>query len=1750
MESELSPDKVLRSPSVPLKTYQWEDLRRARKVGAYPWTHLLKPPLEGEVTAEDIIRETTPRRSMSRDVSRSRTHTPDHDTQKILHLDSSPGSSRRHGDEGEDEGVQIPNFSKEVSLDSEDDAINQAVKEYMSNQGTSKLTTPLELPKNVSPKSILKRRTPDPQLIPVSETREKSKCCHPLVNKIKHLADKTLHKLEKSDGDKSPLSKRKKDVDSQEIRQLKSSPGAIRRQKFSAIKLGDSDEMSKTMSVDTPPSRKKKEHIYEDIEESNLQDTEKCLQFSQDTCERNMDKKNNNNENENTTENKSIASHDPSLINEENSHDLRPEEHVMEKLHKMEDIDKEALVLDFDNEEPNIDEIFQNQLEEVEDKESPNITITEIIDEETEEITEEVILRQPSQSPCAESFHGDINWSKPNSDHEYEVIEKPPPEIICTAPSVEDKPVLQRKEDELSSTTSLERKYLQHTSDEEENIDQVSDLKYSDTLDAEALQPDIEDRYFVSTPSTESRTECEISTSQVDSSALENLPLKRENRTKSNGENSDNKFQIKIREGTDKIKSHAGKLKTKLQSMTTKQVNTTEKPNPKKADKSKFKLPDRPKFSFPDRPKFTLPERPKFTLPDRRKFSLPDRPKFKKINISEKLSLGDRKKFTFPERPKFNVPDLSKFKFPERPKVNFPSFSRKKEYKVDNDILESKTNLRQVATLEFETKTYPRLFKRKKKSDVKTSSSPTLDREETPTPIFTFVRVGKEHKSAPMYRSDSPAEPREYGNIEDSSNMEAKNVDICTYDFDKIVDNANDIIEDYPKKLIEIENAISTPDISPSNQEYTHVINEINNDEFFVRPKGISRENIQVREYLSDEIRQAFKIPKNALALMGGKSEENDEPLYANKAEADPELYIDENEPIRYSNEDLNERDDGYYTFPPVRPNRAKRKKKDAESVKYIDESYNTSMQLSEVDLGTLEDRNEQSGMDGVVDVGIDFINKKEYYINNNILSQDMLDDMTLDYLEQVPIQSQTLPSAPKRKKRNSKKNYKHSSLSDFNSIDHAKKFEIESTNHVEDIIVYRTEHEYIVPEQDFGVTQQSPVPPRRSRNRSRSSHGTSLCDDDRTSQGAESLLLDTRMSPTDDADFNRSMRHESPGYATVDKGGYTSNNIDRKSKTPPARRRKSHSSERKYYTVGPTKECAPERPSRKKSATSLMTLDSITKRSASGDLTQYVEIDDPHFEEVHKDLKSGDIVSKMKDRPLPPPPRPPRNPTRKKVSKDNDILLLQQEPHQTDIEHNTEVVEIEVSTQTDPLPDDVDYELGFEENIDFSMSSSLRDIADADSICKSLNKLVESPRQSRPVSRSDKSIKVSDPKIVELSKPNIGRTSPTVILVERRVSSPTRINEHEEMLTEASLTVQHIDVDESVVPVVPPLPKSRSLSTTAAPISRDVVPASNNCMLEKINDFGKDVQLDNLVTQRLHVKDLDVGRLNVSELQASKILVSDIEGMTLQVAELDSKSGHISVSGIEFSQTIIDEIVKKFSELAPHSNATGERNTEIQRPKSREEETQTEESQPIIIDEQQPSTSTAAEEPIGPTSNLSKCAADESMDPPQRPPPPDLTPLLYSYLQDLSMPPASFYHLRTQRDRPFTEFHESQQSPPPPRRSKRKPAPHNESSSDDSHPRPSPRRMPLPVKVPEQTISEAGAHFLRVCHNSICNTARHLFNSMMSYIGGTEDKKDLQMALVIFLVLIAGLIMFGLSDSRTIHHHHWEFFNPPDGKK
>lgn len=924
---------------------------------------------------------------------------------------------------------------------------------------------------------------------------------------------------------------------------------------------------------------------------------------------------------------------------------------------------------------------------------------------------------------------------------------------------------------------------------------------------------------------------------------------------------------------------------------------------------------------------------------------------------------------------------------------------------------------------------------------------------------------------------------------------------------------------------------------------------------------------------------------------------------------------------------------------------------------------------------------------------------------------------------------------------------------------------------------------EYVMPHMDSELPEESPVAPRRMRSRSRGSRATSACDDDRTSRGAESITLDSHTHlPTADNEWNLDDALDDPGYAIVEKPS-----VPKKSEPPPrppapVRRHRSskslsgdrQSADRQFFTVPralkeatPPKRpsrnystLGPSRPPRKKSTTSLTDLNKVQQsQPTSTDTTQYVEIDDEEFD-PHKDLQSGDVISKMKHRPLPPPPRPPRGPKRRKDpfddkpdedlqfvsneeidadfdlinSPENDFQLDQMDggidfelpPLSTDelpIDDydQEEIIEIEVSTQTDPLPDDFDYTIGMEEPFIDSEKQILtpqnesqaddveENSIDAEILSRGLQRFRES---SRPESRSSRPrTPIERPKTpIERPKTPLDRMSPTAILVERRVSSPTRINERDVMVTEASLTVMPIDDSDSyeteskstssqkaIVRMEPsvrqesiPEPKPESIKETQImpiqqeptvieeiieripspafestieseptiieepiveriqiaqfgplsqsepivriethpipkpkvekpeaissdsilpqaviyqtpaepipqitqvphpdfeiyprPIPREkpseiwtalnnaniptselppmqverVVPStSTNIPLAQVITqqlILKDPEVEVVKTQKLQVSDLDVERLNVGELQASKILVSEIEGLSLHVSDVNSKSGNIVVRNIEFAPEMIDEIVQKFAQLVPPS-VPPPPPTVVQPPPPKSESTQQTQTDtppeaattPIHFE---PVTSAAAH-PIPSiqeivfemqqnSPNLEFTVSGEA---PERPPLPHMPGTAFppGFYQDYSIPPIAFQRMRC-------DFSEG--DPPLPSSRRRKHKREVVSSSEEEY-KPAPRRA-QPRTSNEPSVAELSSQLFRACQNSVSRTARYVISYITSQFGSGENKKDMQMALVIVLVMIAGLILLGVGDGRTVHHHHWDFFNPPNDK-
>ena len=136
---------------------------------------------------------------------------------------------------------------------------------------------------------------------------------------------------------------------------------------------------------------------------------------------------------------------------------------------------------------------------------------------------------------------------------------------------------------------------------------------HEEIKDTEDFQRDLEERYFSSeatTPRTESRTDYEIHTSQVDSSALEELPLKPENRKKG--------FMASAQDRTRKmqagLKNQAGKIKTKLRTPAKKPASSS----PKAKERKRFKAPEfskikMPEIKRPDMSKLKDFKRPEFT---------------------------------------------------------------------------------------------------------------------------------------------------------------------------------------------------------------------------------------------------------------------------------------------------------------------------------------------------------------------------------------------------------------------------------------------------------------------------------------------------------------------------------------------------------------------------------------------------------------------------------------------------------------------------------------------------------------------------------------------------------------------------------------------------------------------------------------------------------------------------------------------------------------------------------------------------------------------------------------------------------------------------------------------------------------------------------------------------------------------------------------------------------------------------------
>ncbi|CAG9770475.1 unnamed protein product [Ceutorhynchus assimilis] len=509
-------------------------------------------------------------------------------------------------------------------------------------------------------------------------------------------------------------------------------------------------------------------------------------------------------------------------------------------------------------------------------------------------------------------------------------------------------------------------------------------------------------------------------------------------------------------------------------------------------------------------------------------------------------------------------------------------------------------------------------------------------------------------------------------------------------------------------------------------------------------------------------------------------------------------------------------------------------------------------------------------------------------------------------------------------------------------------------------------------------------------------------------------------------------------------------------------------------------------------------------------DIGQYIEMED----DTNRDLVSGEIVQKMRQRPLPAPPRPPRKTktTRKSLqditSKENIIPSTS--------EHKQPEEET-VSTQTEPLPSDFVCEEIRQEPSDTIITPRVQ---------------TESPIER---------FEIYDPR--RSAKPQI----------RREIITPTMYS-FEETVTHGTLLVQPIDGSK----VVPDHQLSRE---HLVPITKEFSDEDETSEIPESFKQLRNPEEQTLKADKLQVSNIDVDSLTVNQLLASKLVVSEIDAAKITTNEIQGKSGTLKLSDIELPPQLLEQLVRQINiqedvkkktpidETVPIEEPTVDLEHEISPeppippPRGCTLDESTPDAPPRSLRRKSKQDSPRLEDPE--TSSVPNPLRTEMLEPDvdDQPPPRPPQPLEGLYLP--SQPPASFYALRAKQ-------YVDENIPTAPRRKRHhsgrsRPVSRSHSTSDDSSTvhRPPSR---LPRRASEPSISELSGRLAQACGSRINNSLKRLiYHLTENLLRNADGNQDLHVFMIILLVLIAGLILLGYGEGRTVVHlHHWEYFNPP----
>lgn len=315
---------------------------------------------------------------------------------------------------------------------------------------------------------------------------------------------------------------------------------------------------------------------------------------------------------------------------------------------------------------------------------------------------------------------------------------------------------------------------------------------------------------------------------------------------------------------------------------------------------------------------------------------------------------------------------------------------------------------------------------------------------------------------------------------------------------------------------------------------------------------------------------------------------------------------------------------------------------------------------------------------------------------------------------------------------------------------------------------------------------------------------------------------------------------------------------------------------------------------------------------------------------------------------------------------------------------------------------------------------------------------------------------------------------------------------------------------------------------------------------------------------------DLEVERLRVHALQAGQIMVSQLHGQQISSDELECKSGNLVVQNIELPPGLIENIVEQVRQKERLQHLTTETQTSLQGSSEHLSSSPVREiipppKPPRLRDlEAAASTITKPLTESIPIPNTDEQTQTDQTGP-EVPTTTTLSPTVFptaEYLQTLA--PLAFYNLHraaaAAAEDPNLDIRPPQRHRHRHRRSSSSEAEDKPVSEieEDRHHRRRTRSTRTPSSDDNKSVTKAGRNFITACSLSLCS----IINQLTDFLRGKEPKEGIELeptdirnrhvpALVVLFIVVTFVVLLYLMTGRTVHTHHWDYFNPPgqDGR-